>query len=199
MKAEIRILGIDDAPFNKFNKGEHVLVVGTVFRGGQSMDAVLTTYITADGEDSTRNVIKMINSSRNKGQLSAVMIDGIAFGGLNVIDIHEVSKQTKLPVMTVIRRMPDMKSIKKALKNVDSADRKLKLIEKAGEVYEHTLSNISFKDSEGKIYFQLAGLSKEKAEEILELTTYHGLMPEPIRVAHIIGAGLKNGESKGRA
>ena len=44
MKKEIRIIGIDDGPFNKFKEKE-VLVIGTIFRGGEWLDGVLSTKI----------------------------------------------------------------------------------------------------------------------------------------------------------
>jgi len=199
MKKEIRILGIDDAPFNKFNRGERVLVLGTVFRGGSSMDGLITTYITSDGEDATRNLIEMINKSRNKDQLSVIMLDGIALGGLNVVDINEVSHQTGIPVLTVIRKRPDITRIKRALNNVKNPDKKLALMEKAGEVYSFTPKNHTLNAAAGEVYFQTAGITNKLAERVLKITIQHGLLPEPIRIAHIIGSGLKTGESKGRA
>ncbi len=199
MKREIRILGIDDAPFNKFNRGEQVLVIGTVFRGGSSMDGLLSTTITMDGSDSTRKIIAMVNKSRNKDQLSVIMIDGVALGGLNIVDINEVSRKTNLPVLTVIRKMPDMSRMKRALKKVKNSDSKLELLEKAGEIYSYGPENKALGLRRGKIYFQTAGIKSEEAEKVLKLTVIHGLIPEPIRIAHIIGSGIKKGESKGRA
>ena len=52
MKKEIRILGIDDAPFDKFNDKES-LIIGTLFRGGSSIDGIMSTKATVDGIDST--------------------------------------------------------------------------------------------------------------------------------------------------
>jgi hypothetical protein len=51
----------------------------------------------------------------------------------------------------------------------------------------------------GKIFIQFAGISFEEASEIVKLTATHSYLPEPIRVAHLIGAGLVFGESKGNA
>lgn len=199
MKKEIRILGIDDAPFNKFNKGERVLVIGTIFRGGSSMDGLMTTYVTADGEDATKNLVKMVNSSRNKDQLSLIMLDGIALGGLNVVDINQLWEKTGIPVVTVVRKIPDMTKMKKAISNVEKAERRVALIEKAGEIYSYEPANKPLGPNEGKIYFQTAGISQRQAEKAFALTVQHGMLPEPIRIAHIIGAGLKKGESRGRA
>ena len=82
MKPEIRVLGLDDAPFERDD--EEVLVVGTIFRGSNFMDGLLSTEVAVDGDDATGKIIKMVNSSRHKPQLKVIMTDGIAFGGFNV-------------------------------------------------------------------------------------------------------------------
>ena len=43
------------------------------------------------------------------------MLDGLAFGGFNLIDIQEVYEKTKLPVIVVVRDKPNLEEIKKAL------------------------------------------------------------------------------------
>ncbi|MBW2980377.1 DUF99 family protein [Candidatus Woesearchaeota archaeon] len=185
-KKEIRILGIDDAPFDKFKKG-NVLVVGTMFRGGQWIDGVLSTKITIDGSNSTSRLISMINKSKFKPQLQCIILDGIALGGFNIIDVKELNKKTRIPVLVVIRRMPDFKRIMAALKKLKK-EHKYKLIQKAGQVHKI-----------GKVYVQMSGLSLEQAKQILKITCTHSLLPEPIRVAHLIAAGITVGESKGNA
>ena len=84
MKPEIRILGIDDAPFDKFSDKE-TYVIATVFRGGDFMDGLLTCKVKVDGNDSTKKLIEMINSSKFKIQFRAILLDGIAVAGFNVI------------------------------------------------------------------------------------------------------------------
>lgn len=186
MKKEIRILGIDDGPFNKFAKGK-VLVVGTVFRGGSWMDGVLSTKVTVDGNDSTTKLISMVNGCKFKVQLQCIMLDGIALGGFNIIDVLRLHKETKIPVMTVIRRMPDFEKIKKTLFRLGKGA-KYKLIEKAGKV-----------EKIGMVYCQLIGISVDDAKRMLKITCTRSHLPEPIRVAHIIAAGIVSGESKGGA
>ena len=58
MKKEIRVIGIDDAPFNK-EKDREVLVIGTFFRGGSFMDGLVSCKVALDGSDSTDKIIKM--------------------------------------------------------------------------------------------------------------------------------------------
>lgn len=185
-KKEIRIIGIDDAPFNKFKKGS-VLVVGTIFRGGEWCDGILSTKVAVDGNNSTKKLIEMINKCKFKPQLRCIALDGIALGGFNIVDVKELNKKTKIPVMVVIRRYPDFKKIEETLKKLNKYH-KYRLIEKAGAV-----------NKIGDIFVQLSGLNLEQARSILKITCTRSLIPEPIRVAHLIAAGVVAGESKGKA
>lgn len=185
LRKETRVLGIDDSPFYKKNK--KVLVIGVLFRGGDFLDGVLSTWVKVDGKDSTEKLIKMINKSRFKTNLKAILIDGIAFGGFNVIDINKLFEKTKIPVIVVIRNFPDYDKIYNTLSRL-------------GMNYQKSLIQKLPKPTKtGNIYIQHIGITLEKAEKILELTTKHSFVPEPIRVAHLISAGIVKGESKGRA
>jgi endonuclease V-like protein UPF0215 family len=186
MKKEIRILGIDDAPFDKFKKG-NVLVVGTIFRGGSWLDGLLSTKIKIDGSNSTDKLIEMINKCKFKPQLQVIILDGIALGGFNIIDVEKLNKKTKIPVIIVIRKMPDFKKIKQTLKKIKK-ENKYKLIEKAGKVHKVN-----------QIYIQINGITLKDAKEILKITCTRSFLPEPIRAAHMIAAGITTGESKGNA
>lgn len=190
VKAEIRIAGIDDAPFDKFSD-KKCLVVATIFRGGNYMDGLLSTYVKVDGEDATEKISRLIKKTRHYGQLNCIMLNGISMAGFNVIDIRELNKKTGLPVIVIIRKMPDFAEIKKALSKA-RAEIKMNLIRKAGRIFKIGLNK-------KKIFIQAAGISPKKASEIVKATAIHSLIPEPIRIAHIIASGIKNGESHGRA
>ena len=103
MKKEIRIIGIDDSPFDKFNDKE-VLVIGTVFRGGNFLDGVLSVKVSVDGDDATDKLIEIINKSKFKPQIQCIMIDGIAFGGFNVIDIDELNKERECLILKILKK-----------------------------------------------------------------------------------------------
>lgn len=186
LKKEIRVIGIDDSPFKKFKKGQ-VLVVGTVFRGGLFLDGVLSTKVNIDGSNATKKIIGMINECKFKPQLQCIFLNGIAVAGFNVIDVKELSKKTNLPVIVIIRKKPNIKKIKETLIKINKKD-KIKLIEKAGHVIPV-----------GEIYMQITGISIEKAKEILKIVCTRSLIPEPIRIAHLIASGITDGQSRGKA
>jgi len=186
MKKEIRVLGIDDSPFDKF-KDKFCLVTGVLFRGGEFMDGVLSTQVSVDGKNATTKLIAMINTCKFKTQLKAILLDGIALAGFNVIDIVQLHKKTRIPVIVVMRSYPNFKKIESALRKISMAS-KIKLIHKAGDIHKV-----------GKIHIQIAGIDLEDAKRIIHISTTRAEIPEAIRVAHLIGAGIVTGESKGNA
>ena len=190
MKQHVRLLGIDDSPFN-FNE-KYSTIVGVVMRGGKYLEGVLSSQVTIDGLDATNICIDMIKATRHRKQLKAIMIDGIALGGFNIIDIKELFSETDLPVITITRDYPDFLKISKALeKNFNDWKKRLELMSSG------TLHKIE--TSYSPIYVKCSGINIKEAKEIIKLSTIRGVIPEPIRVAHLIASGIKRGESYGKA
>lgn len=190
IKREIRILGVDDSPF-PVHTTQPVMVIGTVFRAGEWLDGVLRTYIQGDGRDATTKIINMVNSTRHKDQLGVIMLDGVTFGGFNVINIRKIFQATEIPVIVIMRKYPNFEKIQRALKRFDDWEERWNDILDAGEIYEI--------ENQENIYIQINGINLKNAEEIIKLSTTRSAIPEPVRVAHLIAAGVVTGESKGNA
>ena len=188
VKKEIRIIGWDDAPFTF--KDKHTLLMGVICRGGIQIDGVITTKICVDGTDATEKITKAINKSRHKEQLRIIMLDGVTFGGFNVVDINRLHEKTKLPVIVVIRDKPNMRNIRKSLSKFSDSEKRWELIEKAGEVRRFEVKNKVLKGRK-TIYYQNAGINEYTSERIINLTSVNSLIPEPVRVAHLICSGMK--------
>jgi endonuclease V-like protein UPF0215 family len=190
MKRQIRILGIDDAPFSFDEK--YSTVIGVIMRGGEYLECVLRSQVTIDGTEATMICKQMIQNSRHRQQLKVIMLDGACLGGFNVVDINELSELTNLPVITITRDKPDWQKIKHALqKNFkDWKDRWL-LLQK-GKLHRIATQY-------NPIYIKCTGLLLEEAKEIIKISTIRGVIPEPIRVAHLIASGITRGESYGKA
>lgn len=191
IKPEIRIIGWDDGPF-EFRKKGTVPIVGVVFRGGNFFDGVLKTEADVDGFDSTEKIASAILKSKYE-DLRIIMLDGITFGGYNVVDIEELYEKTKLPVIVVNRKKPNLEKFKAGMKSLPDYERRLEAVENAGEFYYAHLQ------SGKRLCFQKCGIEAKDAEEIIRLSSKHAAMPEPLRVAHLIASGFVLGESVGRA
>lgn len=191
IKQEIRILGVDDAPFTP-HTSDPVMVVGTVFRAGKWFDGVLRTFVQVDGDDATEKIISMVNGSRQKEQLGIIMLDGVTFGGFNVANIPRICRKTGIPVIVVMRKQPNFERIKKALQNFKNWEDRWKSILEAGEIHRV--------DKEGEpVYIQICGMDLGDAVEVVKLSSTRSAIPEPIRAAHLIAAGVTTGESRGSA
>jgi uncharacterized protein len=182
IKPEIRILGVDDGQFVPHTEGE-AIVVGVVFRGGSSIDGVMHTHVAIDGFDATEQITSMINSSPHSKQLRLVMLNGITFAGFNIVDITRLNLDTKLPVIALTLKKPDLEAIRKALSNLSKSEERWNMLLSSGEIHEMVCFG-------KKIYLELAGLSLADAEEIVELTSTNSCFPEPLRVAHLIASGV---------
>jgi len=186
-RALSNVLGIDDSPFSRNHRGD-VAIVGTVFARTR-LDGVLIGRVRRDGRNATQAVAGLLSRSLFVGHVRAVLLQGIAVAGFNVIDIHLLHAQLGLPVLVVARRQPDFDAIRRALlSRVPGGTAKWRLIERAGEI-----------EPLRGVFVQRAGLDLHQARALLEATTLHGTLPEPLRVAHLIAGALATGHSRGRA
>jgi len=191
MKKEIRIVGFDDAPFIPRSRGK-TTVIGVVTRGGEFADGIMKTEVTIDGLDATDKLIRIVNKSKHKPQLRVIMLNGITIAGFNMVNIYKLSKRTKLPVIVVNRKRPNLTKMRKALMNFDDFEKRWVIVEAAGEIRKVEVRGGKF------IYYQKSGIGGSEAEEIIKMSCTHSLLPEPLRLAHLIASALVKGESGGR-
>ncbi len=180
------IIGFDDAPFPRSHRGD-VTVVGAAFTGAR-LEGVLTGRVRRDGANATRCLLRLVAGSRFAAHNRLIMLQGIAFAGFNVIDIHGLHAALAMPVLVVARRQPDLARIKKALlESVPGGRRKWRLIEEAGPM-----------EKAAGVYVQRAGISLAAAQRVITRSAVNSLIPEPLRTAHLIAGGLGGGRSRQR-
>jgi endonuclease V-like protein UPF0215 family len=215
----VNVIGFDDGPFEREHRGD-VLLVGAVCSRTR-LDGLVTGTVRRDGADATRRMVALVEASPFRAHVRAVMLLGIAVGGFNVVDIHDLSRALGVPVLVITRRAPDLDAVRRALFSdvphlrppVRGAARKWALIEAAGAVEPLGVSGRSLRRSgvapqgapsglraQGpRLWVQRAGLTLSEARALVVATTLHGNVPEPLRLAHIIAGGVSNGWSRGRA
>ena len=184
VKPEIRVVGIDDGVFSPHVKG-FAPVIGVVFRGGYWLDGVMSTKVEVDGFDAGEKICRMIIESPHYKQLRIIMLDGVTFAGFNVVDIRELNRDTKLPVIAITREKPDFKEIHAALKNLPGKRRRWQAVLNAGEIFDVPTGH-----GNDKVYLETAGIQRDDARKIVKSTATRSSVPEPIRVAHIVASGV---------
>lgn len=197
MKKESRIIGFDDGPFTfdkegKKHRAENVPVAGVVMRGADYVEGILVTSVAVDGGDATQKIADAVNASRFKEQIRAILVNGGAVGGFNVVDIGILNQETGIPVITITRDKPDFGAIERALKkHFADWSKRLAVLKK------HRLAEISV--GGGTLFVKFAGIQKSEVQEIISFATKRGSMPECLRIAHLAASALVRGESYGNA
>jgi len=186
LNKQLRVIGFDDAPFSKQDDSQ-VNVSGIVCSNTR-FEGMVWGEVERDGDDSTECLIDLVTKNKFHTQLHAVLIDGIAFGGFNIIDLPKLSEALSLPCMTVMRKMPNLIAVDNALRNFSDYESRIALIKKAGKVHHYS-----------PFYFQCAGIDAQNAGLVLERVTDNGNVPEALRIAHLIGSAIKTGVSSNRA
>ncbi len=205
VKPQIRTLGIDDSRF-RFKEGRAYLVA-VQMRGHDVVEATLTDMVDVDGWDATDAVIRLVlqapafhmreyvtvegrrpepleGSAKEHMGLHAVLIDGLTVGGFNVIDVERVYEATRVPVIAVTTRNPDLGRIHRALEhNFEDWEERFRVFERnritSVRVGTHTLHG------------HIAGLHPLQAADILAAVTKPGhRVPEPIRVADSFASSM---------
>jgi hypothetical protein len=180
------VIGFDDAPFNPEQRGD-VLVVGAVFCGLR-LEGVLSGKVRRDGANATRVLTEMVTGSRFASHVQAVLLQGIALAGFNVVDLPGLQQTLQIPVIAVARRQPDMAAIRRALlTRVRGGRRKWILLERLEPM-----------EAVAGVFVQRVGISLPETEELIKCLAVNSTLPEPLRTAHLIAGGIVRGESRHR-
>ena len=159
-----------------------VVCAGTRFEG------MLWGATTKDGMTATDEIMRLIRTSKFVDQVHLILLDGLTFGGCNVIDLPKLSQAVELPVVAVMRRQPDMDRFKLVVDSMPHADERWRRVLAAGKIH----------DLDGWV-FQVCGEQPQTVARALACLTDQGKVPEALRLAHLIGGAVMRGESGRRA
>jgi endonuclease V-like protein UPF0215 family len=186
IKSEIRILGVDDARFER-SRDEWTRLVGLVFRGADWIEGCIQTPIRVDGDDVTKRLADMVRESSHYGQLRVIMTRDTIFGGINVLDLPRLVEVSQLPVIAVSDSKPDMKQVKNAFQKIDPNGwrKRFARLSDAGPIKE-----VESRPGRAPVYLQWEGISFDQAVELVQKVATRSRIPEPLRVAHLIASSF---------
>src|SRR5919199_4270140 len=96
------VVGFDDFPFAPGRRRD-VPVVGAVY-AGLRLEGVLSGRVRQDGANATRTLVRLVSESKFARRVQLVMLQGIALGGFNVVDVYSLHRRLGIPVLVVARR-----------------------------------------------------------------------------------------------
>ena len=183
----IRVLGVDDAHYPDKTHGSSVNFAAVIC-GGTRFEGMLWGSIAKDGLDATDRMVGLVRQSKFAAQLHLVLLDGITFGGCNVVDLPAMSSELDVPVVAVMRRPPNMVTFKQVVHSLPDSQERWRRTEAAGEIHQL-----------GDWVFQCVGEQPAVVAQVLTRLTDNGKVPEALRLAHLIGSAVMLGESTNRA
>ena len=180
------VLGIDDGPFDK-RSDTSVPLVGVMMEGSDLVEAVAVTEFPVDGDATAGFLADWVKGLRFVDTLHAVVFGGLTIAGLGLVDIGQLAARLRIPIIVVNRHEPSNDALNQALRAAGLAQR-IAIVEAAPRAWQY---------AEG-LYVSHAGATNEEVRRILSATCGKSQLPEPLRLAHLIGAAIASGQSHGR-
>ena len=184
MKENPIVIGFDDATFKlKSTARKTTQLIGVVCQGTRMVN-VVRKEIEIDGYDATEALIEL--TKQNELHVQYILTDTITFGGFNIVDLNEIYNKTKKPIIAITEREVNLDSVKDALikKFPYNYESKIQKIINAGNLYE---TEIDTAGGLSRIYFHSKGIDPDDVELLLQKVCIDSKLPEPVRLAHIIG------------
>jgi uncharacterized protein len=155
--------------------------------GADRIESVAMGRFPVDGEGVTDYLAGWIGGLRTRPALQGVILGGITVAGLAVVDVVGLAERLGLPVLVVTRRNPVGSDLAEALRSA-GLDHRIAIFQRVPR---------SFGVGEG-LYLAHAGTSRTEAERLVLSCLAKSRLPEPLRVAHLIGQAIVLRESRGR-
>jgi uncharacterized protein len=185
------VVGLDDGPFVR--SARRADLVAVIFSAPNYVEGILRTWVTIDGTDATDRILAVLGDSPFLDGVRAVLLDGIAVGGFNLIDLDRLHERLQRPIVTVTRHAPDFPAIHSALRKYfprDAAAR-WKLVR------AHPLFRLSTPEG-NPLQVSAVGCTRREAGAIVRRTTVRGHIPEPLRLARLVARALAKSPRPGR-
>jgi len=144
--------------------------------------------VRRDGWRATLTIERLLLESKFLPQLHLVLLDGIAFGGFNLVDLPRLAHTLQRPCVSVMRKLPDLPAMERAARRLPRAPARLAILRRAGPIHVS-----------GPFVYQVHGADPREVAAALRRLTDTGHVPEALRLAHLIGGALAYGESGRRA
>ncbi|WP_242396131.1 endonuclease dU [Anaeromyxobacter oryzisoli] len=182
----LRAIGFDDAPFSRERRG--LVGLAGVVCAGTRFEGLVWGAVRRDGWDATDAIVALLRGGKFLPQLHLVLLDGLGFGGFNLVDLPALAARLERPCVAVMRRPPDLAAVEAAIARLPRPRRRLALLRAAGPVHRA-----------GGFCFQVAGAAPEVVAAALPRLTDRGAVPEALRLAHLVAGAVRTGQSGRRA
>ena len=180
-KKGIRALGISES----FKKGtsKHSTLAGVVMRADMIIDGFTFSRVEVGGMDATQRIIEMYEAL-DRHDVNILLLNGCVISWYNVVDLNYVVDAIGLPLTCVT--YSDSKGLETLFKENFPKD-----WQRRTEVYKRNGPRTPLTLHTGHtIYARSLNISKEETSRVLNKLTFHGAVPEPLRIARLLARSL---------
>ena len=132
-RKQIRVIGFDDAPFKRHQK-ERANISGIVCANTRFEGMVWGT-VEVDGYDATDIICQLLMGKKFLPQLHLILLDGIGFGGFNLVNLPLLAQKLNLPCVSMMRKMPNLEKMKQAMSRLPNYEQRLITLQQAGKIH----------------------------------------------------------------
>jgi endonuclease V-like protein UPF0215 family len=100
----LRVIGFDDVPW-RHRASRSVGLVGVVCAGTR-FEGMVYGRVRRDGWGATGQIVQLLSKGKFLPQLHLLLLDGIAFGGFNLVDLPRLAAELQRPCVAVMRKLP---------------------------------------------------------------------------------------------
>jgi endonuclease V-like protein UPF0215 family len=175
-KPGIRALGVAES----FRQGQkRSVLAGVVMRSDLVVDGLALGRTSIGGDDATAAIASLFKRFK-RNDINLLMVSGAILSLYNIIDVDELARKTKLPVICLTYK--ETSGIEGSIRKhfPERATEKLEAYARLGKRTGISLA------SGHRVFARLSGLEKDEARTILDRFTKQGSLPEPIRVARLL-------------
>lgn len=145
-------------------------LAGIIMRNDNVIDGFVAGYATIHGNDSTDSILQMYNRAR-RTDISYMLVWGTIISRYNTVDINRISECLGMPVLGIsgMHKKPINDTLRVRLPEI------------------HT---IKLQNSH-TVYAHVSGCTKTQAENLLNIITIQGGIPEPVRLARLLAVAIR--------
>jgi len=125
----LRVIGFDDVPW-RHRARRAVGLVGAVCAGTR-FEGMVYGSVRRDGWRATLTIERLLLGSKFLPQLHLILLDGIAFGGFNVLDLPRLARTLRRPCVSVMRKLPDLPAMERAARRLPRPEARLAVLRRA--------------------------------------------------------------------
>jgi len=139
---------------------------------------------TAVGGDDATSAIASLFRRFGRNDINLIMVSGAILSLYNIIDVDELSRSTKLPVVCLTYK--ETAGIEGSIRRhfPGGAEEKLQAYRKLGR-----RRGVKLRTGH-RVYVRASGMESSAVRPVLDAFTLQGSIPEPVRVAKLLARAL---------